>query len=277
LFDNNPLTPVSVPNSEYFDKINFGRVLEIRKERLGDCSGMHFVFAGSFKEIDIKPLIEKYIASLPVTNKKFSFTDNKVRPVSGKRSMTVNKGKEDQSLILAFYTGEAPYNEEMELKAHALSEVLNIRIIEELREKIQGIYGGGTYAELEKYPYSNYSFVVQLPCGPQKVDTLLKAIKKEFSEMIAKGPDTTYLNKVKKQWLEEYRVKIKDNSTWVQKLLQFKLQGGNPDRFVHYDKYVKMLTPEDVQQAAKLMLEGNEFIAIQMPENSKAGEPKNGF
>jgi zinc protease len=269
-----------VPNSAYFDKISYDRVLAIRKEHLGDCSNMHFVFAGSFKEADIKPLIEKYIASLPVTGKKFSFTDNKVRPVEGKRTLNVNKGKEDQSLILAFYTGETAFNEDIELKAQALSEVLNIRIIEELREKIQGIYGGGTYAELEKYPYNNYSFVVQLPCGPQKVDTLLKAIKTEFSAMVSKGPDTSYVNKVKKQWLEQHKLNMKENGVWVEKLLQYKLQGGDPDRFIHYEKYVNKLTPGDVQQAAKLVLNGNEFLAIQMPENTKSGageEQKKGF
>ena len=280
LFNNNPLAPVAVPNSSYFDKISYDRVLAIHKEHFGDASGMHFVFTGSFKEAEIKPLIEKYIASLPATGKKFSFVDNKVRPVDGKKTLTVNKGKEDQSLILGFYTGETPYSEDVEMKAHALSEVLNIRIIEELREKIQGIYGGGTYAELEKYPYSNYSFVVQLPCGPQKVDTLVKAIKNELNEMAAKGSDTTYLNKVKKQWLEQHKLDIKDNGVWVEKLLQLKSQGGDPDRFVHYEKYVNMLTPNDIQQAAKLVLAGNEFLAIQLPENVKstaAEEPKKGF
>ncbi len=61
-----------------------------------------------------------------------------------------------------------------------MSEILNIRIIEELREKVQGIYGGGTFAEFEKYPYANYSFVLQLPCGPEKVDTLLKAVNQRI-------------------------------------------------------------------------------------------------
>jgi zinc protease len=280
LFNNNPLAPVVVPNSGYFDKISYDRVLAIHKEHFGDVSGMHFVFTGSFKEAEIKPLIEKYIASLPATGKKFSFTDNKVRPVDGKRTLTVNKGKEEQSLILGFYTGETPYSEDVEMKAHALSEVLNIRIIEELREKIQGIYGGGTYAELEKYPYSNYSFVLQLPCGPQKVDTLVKAIKNELNDMASRGPDTTYLNKVKKQWLEQHKLDIKDNGVWVQKLLEVKSQGSDPDRFVHFEKYVNMLTPKDIQQAAKLVLAGNEFLAIQLPENVKstaAEDSKKGF
>jgi zinc protease len=108
----------------------------------------------------------------------------------------------------------------------------------------------------------------------------VKAIKNEFSNMVAKGPDTTYLNKVKKAWLEQHKVNIKDNGIWVEKLLQYKLQGGNPDRFVHYDKYVKMLTPKDVQDAAKMVLAGNELLAIQLPENVKntaAEEPKKGF
>jgi zinc protease len=280
LFDNNPLAPVVVPNSEFFDKISYDRVLAIDHEHFGDMSGMHFVFTGSFKEADIKPFIEKYIASLPVTGKKFSFIDNKVRPVDGKKTFTVNKGKEEQSLILGFYMGEIPFSEETEMKVHALSEVLNIRIIEELREKIQGIYGGGTYAELEKYPYSNYSFVVQLPCGPQKVDTLVKALNNEFNELAAKGPDTTYLNKVKKQWLEQHKLNIKDNGVWAEKLLQYKIQGGDPDRFIHYEKYVNKLTPKDVQDVAKMVLAGNEFLAIQLPErvkNTAAEETKKGF
>lgn len=196
-FNGNPLAPVAVPKSEYYDKIKLDRSFAIYKERFGDANGMNFVFVGSFKEEEMIPLIEKYIASLPATTKKFIFSDNKVRPVSGKKSLNVSKGKEEKSLILAFYTGELPYSEDLDLKVQAMSEILNIRIIEELREKVQGIYGGGTFAEFEKYPYPNYSFVLQLPCGPEKVDTLLKAVNKEFEMLVKEGPSQSYLDKVK--------------------------------------------------------------------------------
>jgi zinc protease len=283
LFNGNPLAPITVPNSSYFDQINLDRVMSIYKEHFGDASGMNFVFVGSFKEEEITPFIEQYIASLPATGKKFTFADNKVRPVAGKKELTINKGKEEKSLILAFYTGEMPYSEDMELKAQALSEVLNIRIIEELREKVQGIYGGGTFAELDKYPYTNYSFVLQLPCGPEKVDTLLKTVRKEFADIAAKGPDTSYLNKVKVQWIEQYKTKKKENATWVDQLLDMKFKGSSADRFVNAEKYIQKLTPKDIQQVAKLMLDGkNQFYAVQMPENysPKKGDgtaPKKGF
>lgn len=274
LYANNPLTPVMVPKSEYFDKINLDRSLAIYKERFSDANGMNFVFVGSFDEKEIVPLIEKYLGGLPSAGKTFKIVDNKVRPIAGKKQLNVSRGKEDKSLILAFYSGELPYSEDIALKAQAMSEILNIRIIEELREKVQGIYGGGTYAEFEKYPYANYNFVLNLPCGPEKVDTLLKAVRKEFDLMAKEGPAQSYLDKVKQQWKEQYKTQIKENNAWLSQLLEYKMQGGDPKRFVEYEKYVDALTTKDVQQAAKLILDGkNQFTAVLMPE--KYGQPTN--
>ena len=59
---------INVPKPSYFDSINVDRTIEIYKERL-NISGMHFVFTGSFKQEDIIPLIETYIASLPAVAK----------------------------------------------------------------------------------------------------------------------------------------------------------------------------------------------------------------
>ena len=274
LYNNNPLAPVAVPKSEYYDKINLDRTVAIYRERFGDVTGMHFVFVGSFKEEELIPLIEKYIASLPASGKKFNYVDNKVRTVNGKKQLTVNKGKEQKSLILAFYAGEIPYSEDLDLKTQAMSEVLNIRIIEELREKIQGIYGGGTFASLEKVPYGSYNFVLQLPCGPEKVDTLVKAVKQEFEMLAKNGPTQEYLDKVKKQWLEAHKTDMKENGVWLDELLSFKSQGGDPKRFLEYEKYVNALTPKDVQQAANLILNGkNQFFAILMPESPAPNVP----
>ncbi|MEP6594777.1 MAG: insulinase family protein, partial [Ginsengibacter sp.] len=98
IFSNNPLAPVAIPKSENYDKINLERALQIYDERFGNVNGMHFTFVGSFKEDELRPLIEQYIASLPSTPKKFSYTDNKLRPVKGKVNLNFNKGKEQKSL-----------------------------------------------------------------------------------------------------------------------------------------------------------------------------------
>jgi zinc protease len=267
MFNNNPLASVPIPKPENFDKINVDRALQIYKERFGNAYGMHFTFVGSFKEDQLKPLIEKYIASLPSVYKKFNYADNKVRPIKGKVNVNVYKGTEQKSLSLVLYHGEITYSYDLELKAAAISEILNIRIIEELREKIQGIYSGGISAQYEKIPYSNYSFVLQLPSGPEKVDTLLFAAKKEIEDLKKFGPSQQNLDKVKQQFLQQHKVNIKDNNYWLGKLQNIAFPGSDPKYFLNYEKYINALTVKSLQDAANLLLNGSNVItAILRPE-----------
>lgn len=270
LYDNNALAPIALPKPEYYEKVNVDRVLEIYKERLGDATDMHFVFVGSIDEVVLKPLVETYIASLPVSGKKMEWKDNGVRTVKGEKQLNYYKGEAQQSLILAFHTGEVPYSEDLELKADAISEILNIRIIEELREKIQGIYSGGTSASVTKIPYNGYQIVFQLPCGPEKVDTLLLAMNAEIASLKKNGPTEEVLNKVKQQWIESYKTSLQENGTWLNRILGDRFPGSDPDRFINYEKYVNSLNPAQIKVAANMLLNGkNVFTAILRPEPKK--------
>ncbi len=269
-YNNNPLAPIAVPKAAYFDDVQLSRIIGVYKERLGDMSGMHFVFTGSFRETDIIPLIEKYIASLPSSGKKLSYVDQKVRPITGVKTMKVFKGAEQKSLILDFYYGDIPYNDDLAFRASALNEVLNIRIIEELREKVQGIYGGGIFGGLDKVPYNSFQFAVQLPCGPDKVDTLMLALNSEIAAIIKNGPSQQTLDKVKTQWKESNKVQLKENGAWSARLLSAKTTGFNMDRFVNREKYIDALSVKNIQEAAKLLLNGkNRFTAILMPADAE--------
>lgn len=274
LYENSPMAPISVPKPEDFDKINPERSAAIFKERLGDATGMHFVFTGSFKEETIIPLIEKYIASLPASGKKTTFKDNKVRPIKGSHTFVFNKGKEEKSLVLQMYNGEVPYSEDMDMKAQAMTEALNIRIIEELREKAQAIYGGGISGGLQKEPYPAYQMIAYLPTGPDKVDTLVKGLQTLIDEMQKKGPAEEVLSKVKKQWLEQHREQMKDNNAWAAALMGNKVDKEDFNRFIKYESFVNKLTVKDLQMAAQQFLNSkNKIVAMQMPEKKEEKKP----
>lgn len=270
MYKNSPLAPIALPQAAYYDAINLDRTIAIYKERFGDLTGMHFTFVGSLPKDTTELLIKKYIASLPVTNKKFGFKDNGLRPTKGNIRLNVFKGKEPKSLILAMYSGETVYSEDLELKGAAISEVLNIKIIEDLREKIQGIYSGGIFGGVEKYPYGQYSFIAQLPCGPEKADTLVIALNSQIDSIKLKGPDTVTLNKVKQQWIEQAKTANKQNGTWLQKIQGVLIDGENADRFINYEKYVNALTPQQIKATANLLFNGKNVItAVLKPEVKK--------
>jgi zinc protease len=273
MYNNNPLSNNPVPNAANFDKISVIRAIEIYKEHVSDVNGMEFAIVGNYDEATIKPLIEKYIASLPATKRKFMYTDNKVRLAKGKKNINVYRGKEEKSLVIAAISGEVPYSDDLNLKAQALTEILNIQIIEELREKVQGIYGGGIGGGLEKYPYAHYQFSAQLPCGPEKADTLTQELFKLMNNIKTKGTTTAYLDKVKKQWIEKHKEGLKENGTWIKQIQEVMVDKKDPKRFLDYEKIVNNLTPNDVKLVANQLLNNNNVLVAQlMPKRYESGD-----
>ncbi|MFN4808407.1 MAG: M16 family metallopeptidase, partial [Bacteroidota bacterium] len=269
IYNGNPLAPTTVPKMEHFEKIQLARAIDIYKERLGDVGGMHFTIVGSFDEQTMVPLLEKYIASLPAKGKS-QFIDNKVSEFTGVKNFQFRRGKEDKSLILGILHGDLPYSEANALKLLGLSDALNILIIEEMREKIQGIYGGGTNASLDKIPTGKYQMVLQLPCGPDKVDTLISAFNAELKRIAEKGLDQSYVDKIKKAWIEKRKVDIKKNEYWLFVLQSLKNGERTVDRILNGETYLNTFSTKDLQDAAKIVIASKgKMMAVQMPEVAK--------
>ena len=267
LYQKNPLAPVIIAKPYYFDSIDLSRALEIYNSQLSDANEFTFIFTGSFNVDSIKSLLATYIGGLPHTNNEALFSDNGVRPIKGDIDLNVYKGTEDKSLIIKYYSGEVAYDANLALKTQALTEILNIKIIDDLREKLGAIYGGGIYGGLSKLPYNSYSFVLQLPCGPSNVDTLLKAANEEIEEIKKDGPQQTDLDKVKKTWLEQYKVQLKENSFWSSKLQGIYFQNDDPQRIFDYEQNVNAITTDDIKNTANKLLAGDNVVtAILYPE-----------
>ena len=267
LFQNNPLGPIAVPRPEIFDQINLDRSLAIYSEQFGDANDFHFIFVGSFDIEKIKPLLATYLGSLPSQGKPASYVDNGLRRLKGDNQFVFKKGTEQKSLIIGVYSGEIGYTDDLALKADALKEVLNIKIIEDLREKLSAIYGGGIYGGLNKLPYNNYAYILQLPCGPENVDKLVKAAAEEIDSVKKFGINNSYLEKVKKTWIEQYKVQVKENSYWSARLQSIYFQNDDLQRIYDYERLVNAITTDDLKSTANLLFNGQNVLqAILEPE-----------
>ena len=268
LYNNNPLARMVIPKPADFDAINLDRALQIYNDEIGTPDGYHFYIVGNITPDVAIPMIETYLGSIPAKGKPAAFKDNGVRPVKGVKEIKVKKGKEQKSLILSIYSGEIPYSEDLSLKVKALAEILNIKVIEDLREKMGKIYGGGFQGQLSKEPYERYSIQLQLPCGPQSVDTLLAASAIEIKMLKENGPDAKDLDKVKSQWREKHLTDVKENKYWQEKLEATLFWGRDKDRVLKYQEFVDKLTPEDIKATARQLFDGkNQFTSILYPES----------
>lgn len=270
IYKKNPLASAPIPKPADYDAIDMERAMEIYKDELTMADGYHFFIVGNVDEQTAKPLIEKYIASLPTSGEEPELKDNGVRMIKGNNVMKYYKGEDPKSLIVSMVYGDHEYSADFKLKASALSEILNIRVIEELREKLGGIYGGGYFASVEKYPYQHYTVGLQLPCGPENVDKLMTAADAVVAEIKAKGPEAKDLDKVKSQWHEQHRESLEKNSYWLGSMQKVMFWDADKKHVFNYDAWIDKLTPKDVQQVAgEIFGSGNSFTAILYPEGEK--------
>ena len=267
LYNGDPLAPTQIPKPSNYDKINFERSLAIYKELTSDANDFTFIMVGNIDVESIKPLLATYIGSLPSKGGIGKISDNGVRVTKGVKDFTVFKGKEQKSFILNIYSGEVPYSEDLAFKAEILSEILNIKIIEDLREKIGGIYSGGINGTVQKYPYNNYIYALQLPCGPENVDKLKKAAAEEIEKIKANGPEQKDLDKVKKSLMEKHTVNMKENNFWTGVLQGIYFSEKDPQRTLNYEKVVNDITVDDLKKTANLLFDGKNIISgILQPE-----------
>ena len=266
LYDNDPRAP-GIPDPRDLDNIDISRLLAIYNKEFSYADGYQFFIVGNVDTSAAVPFIETYLGSLPRNNKPVEFKDDGLRPVSGRHRLTVHKGAEKKSMIMNMYYGAVPYSEDLALRAGVLAEILNIKVIQDLREKMSSIYSGGFSAAVIKEPYEHYSINLSLPCGPENVEKLLDAANEEIRTLKENGPDAVDLEKVRKQLYEKHMIRIKENNYWTSALESTLFWNKDYDHTLHFDSWIAGLTPADIQATAKLLFNGqNEFKALLMPE-----------
>lgn len=262
LYEKHPWAP-KLPKAETFSQISLDRVLDIYKKRFGNANGFTFVVVGAFDVDAIKPLLAIYLGSLPSqANTTSTFKDVGLRHTKGLLKKEVKKGTEPKSYIRMFFNGEASYSDAEQFRLQALIEVLNIKLIETLREDLSGIYGGAMFGGLNKIPYNHYSIGVALPCGPENVDKLIKATLAEIEKMKASGPAEGDLNKVKETWKTQYKEHLKDNGYWASNLIKSVENASDPVEILNYEKKVDALTTTDLKAAANKYLDTKKYVEV---------------
>ncbi|HWR33167.1 MAG TPA: insulinase family protein [Chitinophagaceae bacterium] len=266
-----------LPKPEDFDKINLDRSIRIYKERFANAGDFTFLFVGSFNEDSIRPLIEKYIGSLPGNTIKENFKDLGIRPPSGKVEKLVNKGSEPQSVVNIVFTSPVPYNAKENYLLQSLAEIMNIKLIEQLREEKGSVYGVSASGRLNKYPYSNYSFTISFPCSPDNADTLSKAAIDELKKIMQNGVATEDLEKIKEQQKRKLEVDMKQNQFWMNGLYDAYYTGNNPADLLARQKQTESLTSKMIQDVAKKYINLSRYIRMVLQPDKNEVKPMKPF
>jgi len=270
LFNGHPRLWLT-PRPANFDQLDLQRMRSIYQQRFASAKGMSFVLVGSFTPERIKPLVAQYLASLPTPDIVTTYTDLGVRPVSGVVKKEVHSGSEPKSQVSITFSGTASYSEEAQLRLAALVEVLNIKLIDELREKLTLIYGGGIRGGLARDPYAHFMLGLSLPCAPENVDKVVAAAFGEIQKIQDAGPQALDLAKVKQNWLTKHRQNLRENGYWLGKLQTAQLYKTDPATILDFEKQVAAITVDDLKAAAQRYLKRDNYVQVVLLPNVQGG------
>jgi zinc protease len=266
VYGDHPRLPL-MAKPEDFSHIDLERAMAIYHERFSSAKDLTIIIVGSFEPGKIKPLIETYLASLPTKKIERQYRDLGIRPVLGLVKKEVRVGAEQKSTVSLAFTGNATYSFEENKRFHMLIEIMNIRIIDILREKMSLIYSGGLSGGLNRIPYVNYRIDVNLPCAPENVDKVIAAAFAEIEKIRNEGPLQTDIDKVKQNWIKQYRIDMRTNSKWLGFLKDSTLYGTDPAETLTEEKLINSITAEEIKATAQRYFNmGNYVQAVMYPE-----------
>lgn len=260
------------PTPAQLDKASLDKALAFYKSRFADASGFTFTLVGNFDVEQIKPLLEQYLGGLPATNSHETYKDLGIRAPEGLVTKTVHKGIGDKSVVQLLFTGNYDYNESNNLQMDALEEVLNIKLIERLREKESGVYSPRVSAAYSKIPVGRYNFTVSFSCAPANVDKLIAATMEEIGKVKQNGAEAVDVQKFTAEEKRSTEVQLKENGFWASYLSNTSETGSNPDLIVDHIKNLDQITPQTVKDAANKYLSGTNLIKLILyPEKNNQG------
>jgi len=245
-------------------KITMKRMFEIYRERFADASGFTFVFVGDFKVEVITPLLEQYLGALPSLNRKNEARDLDIHAPRGILTKKIYKGTEDKASVRMMLHDDYAYNNMNNLAIKALGEILEVKIVQHLREQESEVYSPSVQSAYHKLPSSRFAYMINFGCAPKNVDHLIAMVKKDLEELGKNGPDENDLQKFKAAYEKSHETALKDNSFWL-KYLSGQLQDNeNLLDVLDAEKDLQQLNITVVKDAAGKYLTGKNLLMFEL-------------
>ena len=250
----------SAPSIQKLNELDLQKLYAIYKERFADASGFTFFFTGNFSVDSIKPLLEKYLGSLPSLNKNETARDLGIHIPSGQLTKKVFKGSENKSTVKMVFSGTYEFTPENNMNLQAIKEVLAIKITQHLREDESEVYSPNVQVSYRKYPTARYSFTVSFGCAPANAEHLMAGVEKEITTLRKNGPSPEDLNKFKAEYTRVHELQLRENGTWIDYLSTQYENNEDANQWLDYSDRLNKITTSSVQKGANKWLDGKNIL-----------------
>jgi len=220
-----------------------------------------FVIVGNIDLPLIRTLAQTYLASIPQGNAFNQWADTDPQRPSD-TTKEVRKGMEERSTVYMAWFSPQTYSEERSAAMSVLTEYMDIQLIDEIREKLNGVYGVSAGISITPMPRGELTGEAYFVCDPARVQELSTAVKEEFLKVARGDIKADGLTKAIEALIQSQEESIQQNryiaNSYANSAVIFR---GPLSRLDNRPALYRAVTIADLQRAATDLV-GGSFVQL---------------
>jgi zinc protease len=259
-------------NAEDVEQLQPQQAYAFYRERFGNVGDWVFLFVGAVNTKTLRPLVERYIGSLPGTPRRERPRTVAAEPLPSGADVRVvfHKGTEPKSWVGIVYGGPFRWSVENRFRLEAAERLLAMCLENRLREELGGTYFIGVSTRPTAEPRPWYTAQLLFSCDPERADTLEAALFAEIERLKSRGPTEDELFKLQRVLVHDFQLEQQRNIFWTELLQYYYLYGDPLRQMLHFPEWVQNLTPEALRAAIREFFPAPALRVRMMPEAGAA-------
>ena len=254
--------------SSIIEEASREKTIELAHAMTANAADFTFMFVGNIDLATFKPLVEKYIASLPAdaskaTNNFGTFNPEFFMQGGDKVDTFTTAMSTPQTQVLIVENGDIEYTPKNSMLASIAGQILTKRLIETVREDMGAVYSISAGGSLDRYGLDKVSIMSQFPMKPEMKEEVLTFIKGQFKDMES-NVKAEELNPIKEYMVKSFVEAKEKNSPWLSAINGCVANGV--DSFNGNVEVMNAITVQDVMDFMKAInAQGNYRVIVLDP------------
>lgn len=260
VFGNNP-RKINI-NEEVMKKASLENIERVYRELFNDAAGTTVIITGNVDLETLKPLVERYLGSLPKGKKASKWIDRDVDVVKGEVVEHITTPMETpKTYVLMLYSAYQPASYEEEILLGCAQYILDLIYTKTIREEAGGTYGVSVGTAVTREPKPKASIQIVFQTNEEQAPELIQLAKDGLFDLAENGPTEEQV----KLAVENYKKNVPENRIqnwyWASVIESYYMYGVDKDGTV--EDIVNGITADKIQALIqKIIGQGNniEFV-----------------
>lgn len=247
----------------FYREARLDDALDFWTGRTANGAGFTVAIVGDFTLARMRPLVERYLASIP---------RGAAEPQPVRRGATISGGvhRDVTSGIVDRARTAIGFSAPFELTTDALNALALVREVvarslrERLRDEMGGTYDVDVSLDIDDTPSPRYTVRIEFESAPSRIDALAAVAIDELKALHRSGPTALQFSGAREARVRDFDGRIDDNAYWVAELTFHALHGWTLAGIAAHRHEIESMSLGDVRKACATYIPGGNYVRLTM-------------